>query len=76
MADELYENHKGELLAPPTAEFIDQLPRLVRHEFSIKEGKTDIVFSGLGWITVQDPNVVIAAYAPEGVEVQVRPSLI
>lgn len=75
-ADELYENHKGELLAPPTAEFIDQLPRLVRHEFSIKEGKTDIVFSGLGWITVQDPNVVIAAYAPEGVEVQVRPSLI
>ncbi|MEG0381365.1 MAG: ribosome biogenesis GTPase YqeH, partial [Kurthia sp.] len=75
-ADELYANHRGELLAPPSAEFIDQLPRLVRHEFSIKEGKTDIVFSGLGWITVQDANVVIAAYAPEGVEVTVRPSLI
>lgn len=75
-ADELYENHKGELLAPPTKEFIEQLPPLVRHEFSIKEEKTDIVFSGLGWITVQNANVVVAAYAPEGVEVTLRPSLI
>lgn len=75
-ADELYETHKGELLAPPSKEFIEQLPKLVRHEFSIKEGKTDIVFSGLGWITVQNPDVVIAAYAPEGVEVMLRPSLI
>ncbi|GEL03915.1 ribosome biogenesis GTPase YqeH [Rummeliibacillus sp. G93] len=75
-ADELYENHKGELLSPPTKQHMDALPKLVRHEFSIKEAKTDIVFSGLGWITIQDPNVVIAAYAPEGVEVQVRPSLI
>lgn len=75
-ADELYKNHKGELLSPPSEKYIHQLPELVRHEFSIKEAKTDIIFSGLGWITIQDPNVVVAAYAPEGVEVQVRPSLI
>ncbi|MGX9135350.1 ribosome biogenesis GTPase YqeH [Rummeliibacillus sp. JY-2-4R] len=75
-ADELYANHKGELLAPPSNQYMDRLPKLVRHEFSIKEAKTDIVFSGLGWITIQDPNVVVAAYAPEGVEVQIRPSLI
>ncbi|MGN5456547.1 MAG: ribosome biogenesis GTPase YqeH [Candidatus Kurthia intestinigallinarum] len=75
-ADELYATHKGGLLAPPTKEFIEQLPELVRHEFSIKEGKTDIVFSGLGWITIQNPDVVIAAHAPAGVEVMVRPSLI
>lgn len=75
-ADQLYEDHKGELLAPPTTKFIDKLPELVRHEFSIKEGKTDVVFSGLGWITVQHPNVVIAAYAPKGVQVFIRPSLI
>ncbi|MBK3493357.1 ribosome biogenesis GTPase YqeH [Viridibacillus sp. YIM B01967] len=75
-ADDLYENHRGELLAPPSEKYIDQLPELVRYEFSIKEAKTDIVFSGLGWITIQDANVVIAAYAPKGVEVQVRPSLI
>ncbi|MER1998671.1 MAG: ribosome biogenesis GTPase YqeH [Lysinibacillus sp.] len=75
-ADELYQTHRGELLAPPTAKYIDQLPELVRHEFSIKEAKTDVVFSGLGWITVQHSNVVVAAYAPKGVEVFIRPSLI
>lgn len=75
-ADALYVEHKGELLAPPTAQFIDQLPELVRHEFSIKEGKTDVVFSGLGWITVQHGGVVVAAYAPKGVQVFIRPSLI
>lgn len=75
-ADNLYAEHLGGMLAPPSAEFKDQLPPLVRHEFSIKAGKTDIVFSGLGWITVNQPNVVIAAYAPKGVEIQIRPSLI
>lgn len=75
-ADALYAEHKGELLAPPSAQFIDQLPELVRHEFSIKEAKTDVVFSGLGWITIQNANVVIAAYAPKGVQVSLRPSLI
>lgn len=75
-ADTLYAEHKGELLAPPTTKFIDQLPELVRHEFSIKEPKTDVVFSGLGWITVQHSGVVVAAYAPKGVQVFIRPSLI
>jgi len=75
-ADQLYAEHKGELLAPPTAEHIEKLPELVRHEFSIKEPKTDVVFSGLGWITVQHANVVVAAYAPKGVQVFIRPSLI
>lgn len=75
-ADQLYEEHKGKLLAPPSEKFIDQLPELVRHEFAIKEGKTDVVISGLGWITVQHPNVVVAAHAPKGVEVFIRPSLI
>ena len=75
-ADDLYANHKGELLAPPTAKFIDKLPQLVRHEFSIKEPKTDVVISGLGWVTVQHSGVVVAAYAPKGVEVFIRPSLI
>ncbi|KGR78570.1 ribosome biogenesis GTPase YqeH [Ureibacillus manganicus] len=75
-ADQLYEEHKGELLAPPTSKHIEKLPELVRHEFSIKEGKTDVVISGLGWITVQHPNVVVAVHAPKGVEVFIRPSLI
>lgn len=75
-ADALYVEHKGELLAPPSEKYIDKLPELVRHEFSIKEARIDVVFSGLGWITIQHANVVVAAYAPRGVQVSIRPSLI
>ncbi len=75
-ADALYEQHFGRMLAPPSEQYKEDYPELVRHEFRIKDAKTDIVFSGLGWVTVQHPNVVIAAHAPKGVEVMVRPSLI
>lgn len=75
-ADALYENHKGELLNPPRLEDVDQFPELVRREFSIKNGKTDIVFSGLGWIMIPNGGVVVAAYVPKGVEVYIRESLI
>lgn len=74
-AENLYEKHKGVMLAPPSEKSIEKLPELVRHEFSIKDKKTDIVISGLGWITVQVPGVV-AVHAPRGVDVILRPSLI
>lgn len=73
-ADELYKNHLGELLQPP-GENIDSFPPLVRHEFSIPDEKTDIVFSGLGWVTLQG-KANVAAYIPKGVGVSVRKSLI
>ncbi|MHA6260344.1 ribosome biogenesis GTPase YqeH [Sporosarcina sp. CAU 1771] len=75
-ADELYKNHLGGMLSPPTGNSIEKMPPLVRHEFSVKQAKTDIIISGLGWITVQHPNVVVAVYAPRGVNVILRPSLI
>ncbi|PLR93789.1 ribosome biogenesis GTPase YqeH [Bacillus sp. T33-2] len=75
-ASELYANHAGELLTPPRREQMDTFPELVRHEFVIKEGKTDIVFSGLGWVTVNDPGAKVAAHVPKGVQVMVRQSLI
>ncbi|MDQ0269531.1 ribosome biogenesis GTPase YqeH [Cytobacillus purgationiresistens] len=75
-ADSLYKNHAGELLTPPRREQMDTFPELVRHEFTIKEAKTDIVFSGLGWMTVNEAGVKVAAYVPKGVGVQVRKSLI
>nr|WP_269136004.1 ribosome biogenesis GTPase YqeH [Sporosarcina cyprini] len=75
-ADQLFADHLGGLLSPPTEESIDALPPLVRHEFSIKKPKTDIVISGLGWITIQHPDVKIAVHAPRGVNVELRPSLI
>ena len=53
-------------------------PKLVRHEFTIKD-KTDVVFSGLGWIRVQgkaDQPTIVATWAPEGVGVVVRKAII
>ena len=75
-ADELYSRQIGEILTPPRKEDLDTFPELVKHEFTIKEGKTDIVFSGLGWITVHEPGAVVAAYVPKGVHALVRKSLI
>jgi 30S ribosome assembly GTPase len=75
-ASDLYNNHVGEMLSPPRKEQLDSFPELVRHEFMIKEGKTDIVFSGLGWVTVNEPGAKVAAYVPKGVHVMLRKSLI
>lgn len=75
-ADNLYKEHKGELLSPPFEEDAQELPELVKHTFSLPEGKTDIVFSGLGWITVPEPGAKVQAWAPKGVNVSIRPALI
>ena len=73
-ADEFYQKHVGGLLQPPRPEEVADFPELVRFEFSIKE-KTDIVFAGLGWITVTEPGIV-AGWAPKGVDVLRRKALI
>ena len=73
-ADEFYQKHVGSLLTPPQKEEVADFPELVRFEFAIKE-KTDVVFAGLGWITVRQPGIV-AGYAPKGVDVIVRKALI
>ncbi|MFK2824441.1 ribosome biogenesis GTPase YqeH [Bacillus sp. B190/17] len=75
-ADELYSMHAGELLTPPRREEIEEFPELVRHEFMVKEGKMDVVFSGLGWVTINEPGAKVAAYVPKGVSVFLRRSLI
>lgn len=68
-ATEFYEKHKGELLAPALVG-----AKLVRSEFKITD-KSDIVFSGLGWVRVPQ-KAVVAAWVPEGVDVVVRKALI
>jgi ribosome biogenesis GTPase YqeH len=75
-ADELYENHVGELLQPPRKDELEQFPKLQAHSFTIKDEKVDIVFSGLGWVTLQEPGTKIVAHAPKGVGISVRRSLI
>lgn len=73
-ADAFYDQHAGQLLQPPRANEVADFPKLARFEFSIKE-KTDIVFAGLGWITVTKP-CRVAGYAPAGVDVVIRKALI
>lgn len=73
-ATAFYEKHVGGLLQPPRPDEVADFPELVRFEFSIKE-RTDIVFAGLGWITVTNPGVV-AGWAPKGVDVIKRKALI
>lgn len=73
-ADAFYAKHAGGLLTPPQADDMANFPKLVRKEFSIKD-KSDIVFSGLGWVRVMNRGVV-AAWVPEGVDVLIRKALV
>ena len=75
-ADELFQNHLGELLTPPGPKTKESLPPLVKHSFQIKGNKADIVFSGLGWVTVNGTNLKVNGYAPKGVNVTIRESII
>lgn len=71
-ADDFYDRQKGDLLQPPRQG--DEFPDLARVEFTPKVD-SDIVFAGLGWIKVP-AGAVVAAYAPEGVDVVMRPAMI
>lgn len=73
-ADHFYQKHLGELLTPPMLEDKEQIPPLERFEFSTSE-KTDLVFEGLGWITVPK-GIAIAGWAPKGVRVLTRRAMI
>lgn len=73
-ADGFYQKHIGGLLQPPRPDEVAAFPALQRFEFSIKE-KTDIVFAGLGWVTVSEPGVVVG-WAPKGVDVIIRKALV
>ena len=73
-ATEFYSKHVGSLLVPPNKKELNEFPDLVRHELMITE-KTDVVFSGLGWIRVNE-KAKIAAWAPKGVDVVVRKAII
>ncbi|WP_416827322.1 ribosome biogenesis GTPase YqeH [Ectobacillus polymachus] len=75
-ADEVYAKHLGELLSPPFPEEVETFPELVRHEFVIHEPKMDVVISGLGWITINEPGAKIAIHVPKGVSASIRKSLI
>lgn len=74
-ADELYERQLGKMLAPPSDFTKDDFPPLKRHQFTVEQ-PSDIVVSGLGWVTIQDENTSVAMWAPEGVDVFIRKTMI
>lgn len=74
-ADQLYATQKGELLTPPYKDNLESLPELKRFEFTVKE-PSDLVFSGLGWISIESAGTVVAGWAPKGVDIVLRKSLI
>ncbi|UQS83366.1 ribosome biogenesis GTPase YqeH [Bombilactobacillus thymidiniphilus] len=71
-ADQFYRQHVGELLQPPHLN--TDLPPLVGQEFNLTT-KSDIIFSGLGWISVP-ANVQVKAYLPTGITLETRQALI
>ncbi|RRJ66855.1 ribosome biogenesis GTPase YqeH [Paenibacillus oralis] len=77
-ADELFAEHAGEMLAPPSRENLDKLPAWTRHEFRVDKGSSsDLFISGLGWIKINsDAGAVVAVHVPKGIKVLVRRSLI
>lgn len=77
-ADALYENHRGEMLSPPSKAGLDEMPPLARHTLRIPPGAPqDIVISGLGWITANGTEgAVVDVYAPKGIKVLLRESIL
>lgn len=77
-ADELYEQHQGELLAPPNKEQLSEMPTWTRHRFNVKKGfEGDIFISGLGWIRINsNTGALLDVHAPKGIRVLLREALI
>lgn len=71
-ADEFYQKHVGDLLTPPSS--IDELPALRGQEYSTKY-RSDILFAGIGFITVPQ-GCVVRAYTPDGIGLGIRRALI
>lgn len=77
-ADELYAEHKGGLLSPPSREELDEIAPWTRHSLRVPPGGgSDVYISGLGWIHANSPaGALVDVYAPKGIKVLVRDALI
>lgn len=75
-ADQLYVDHLGDMLSPPSMESKDEYPALQERTFKINGDKTDIVLPGLGWITVTGEPITVTVSSPNDVPVSLRPALI
>ncbi len=71
----LFEKHIGELLSPPTKDEYELMGEYVKHQFKTTKEKCDIVISGLGFITIDAPDISVCVSSPKNVGVFIRPSL-
>ncbi|MFD1362987.1 ribosome biogenesis GTPase YqeH [Lentibacillus salinarum] len=75
-ADNLLKEHRGGLLSPPDEKTLEILPAMTEQTHRLTQEKTDIVFPGLGWITVPGGSITITVHSPKSVRVSLRQSLI
>lgn len=76
-AENLFNEHLGELLSPPSLEEAQSLPELKKWSFKYNgKGKIDIVISGLGWVTIDGEPTGVDVFVPSGVGVHMRKALI
>src|SRR5699024_10660572 len=75
-AGALYVRQLGELLSPPTAETIKELPKLGEHSFRIKKPYTDMMIYGLGWFTIINRDITVKIHSPKGIHDTLRKSIL
>ncbi len=77
-ADDLYQNHAGDMLAPPAKDRLEQLPEWTKHQLRVpRGGEMDVFISGLGWIACNGKSgALLNVHAPKGVKVMLRSTLI
>jgi ribosome biogenesis GTPase A len=81
-ADDLFQKHVGGLLSPPFRQEergnTKPIPGFERVEYQIEgpsfqQACVDIVFAGLGWVSVTGKGTFqVAAYAPKGISISLR----
>ena len=75
-ADQLYQDHLGELLSPPSQETVADYPKLVAQTIKVSGDRIDLVFPGLGWISLSGEPATVAVHSPADVPVSKRKSII
>ena len=74
-ADGLFSKHIGDLLNPPSFDEFKKLGGYAKRNFKIRDSSTDVVVSGLGFISIKGDNKFVCVHAPEDIGVCVRKSL-
>lgn len=75
-ANDLYDKQVGKLLSPPSEKSLQLLEKLEGQTYKIKDENIDIVFPGLGWVSIKRGDATIRAQSPKGVSVSLRTSII